>query len=73
MNDVHELAANFTIALLLMHVLAALNHHFINRDDVPLTHITPPEIVIHRIAYHGLTCNSVFGRDGVEDEVGEII
>jgi len=36
MDDVHELASNFTIALLLMHVLAALKHHFINRDDVLL-------------------------------------
>ena len=34
MDDVHEIASNFTIALLLMHVLAALKHHFINRDDV---------------------------------------
>jgi cytochrome b561 len=34
MDDVHELASNFTILLLLMHVLAALKHHFINRDDV---------------------------------------
>ena len=34
MDDVHEFASNFTIALLLMHVLAALKHHFINRDDV---------------------------------------
>ena len=34
MDDVHELASNFTILLLLMHVLAALKHHFLNRDDV---------------------------------------
>ena len=36
MDEVHELASNLTIALLLMHVLAALKHHFINRDDVLL-------------------------------------
>ena len=34
MDDVHELTSNITIVLLLMHVLAALKHHFINRDDV---------------------------------------
>jgi len=34
MDDVHEFASNVTIALLLMHVLAALKHHFVNRDDV---------------------------------------
>jgi cytochrome b561 len=34
MDDVHELTSNFTIVLLLMHVLAALKHHLINRDDV---------------------------------------
>ena len=34
MKDVHELGANLGIALLALHVLAALKHHFINRDGV---------------------------------------
>ena len=34
MKDIHELGANLGIALLALHVLAALKHHFITRDDV---------------------------------------
>ncbi len=34
MKSFHELMSNLTIALLALHVLAALKHHFINRDDV---------------------------------------
>jgi cytochrome b561 len=34
MKAIHELGSNFGIALLALHVLAALKHHFINRDDV---------------------------------------
>ena len=34
MKSFHELMSNLTIALLTLHVLAALKHHFINRDDV---------------------------------------
>ena len=34
MKDIHELDSNLGIALLALHVLAALKHHFINRDDV---------------------------------------
>ena len=34
MKGIHELGANLGIALLALHVLAALKHHFINRDAV---------------------------------------
>jgi cytochrome b561 len=34
MKGLHELGSNLSIALLALHVLAALKHHFINRDDV---------------------------------------
>ena len=34
MKSIHELGSNLGIALLALHVLAALKHHFINRDDV---------------------------------------
>ena len=34
MRGVHEFMSNLSIALLTLHVLAALKHHFINRDDV---------------------------------------
>ncbi len=34
MKDFHELGSNISIALLALHVLAALKHHFITRDDV---------------------------------------
>jgi cytochrome b561 len=34
MKSFHELMSNFTIALLTLHVLAALKHHFINQDGV---------------------------------------
>jgi cytochrome b561 len=34
MKAIHELGSNFGIALLALHVLAALKHHFINRDGV---------------------------------------
>jgi cytochrome b561 len=34
MKGIHELGANIGIALLALHVLAALKHHFINRDYV---------------------------------------
>ena len=34
MKGFHELGSNIGIALLALHVLAALKHHFINRDDV---------------------------------------
>lgn len=34
MKGIHELGSNLGIALLALHVLAALKHHFINRDDV---------------------------------------
>lgn len=34
MRGVHELLSNLSIALLTLHVLAALKHHFINRDGV---------------------------------------
>ena len=34
MKDFHEIGANLGIALLALHVLAALKHHFITRDDV---------------------------------------
>lgn len=30
----HGLGSNVAIALVILHVLAALKHHFINRDDV---------------------------------------
>jgi len=33
MKDFHETGANLGIALLALHVLAALKHHFFNRDD----------------------------------------
>ena len=36
MKDIHEIGANLGIALLALHVLAALKHHFITRDDVLL-------------------------------------
>ena len=31
---IHGLGSNVAIALVILHVLAALKHHFINRDDV---------------------------------------
>ena len=34
MKGIHELGSNLGIALLALHVLAALKHHFVNRDDV---------------------------------------
>lgn len=34
MKGIHELGSNLMIALLALHVLAALKHHFINRDDI---------------------------------------
>ena len=34
MKGLHEFGSNIGIALLALHVLAALKHHFINRDDV---------------------------------------
>jgi cytochrome b561 len=34
MKDFHEIGSNLGIVLLALHVLAALKHHFINRDDV---------------------------------------
>jgi cytochrome b561 len=34
MKGIHELGSNTGIALLALHVIAALKHHFINRDDV---------------------------------------
>jgi cytochrome b561 len=34
MKGFHELGSNLSIALLALHVLAALKHHFINRDYV---------------------------------------
>ena len=34
MKGIHEIGSNLGIALLALHVLAALKHHFINRDDV---------------------------------------
>lgn len=39
-EEVHELAANLLIVLLLMHVGAALKHHLIDKDDV-LTRMRP--------------------------------
>ncbi len=33
MKGLHELGSNIGIALLVLHVLAALKHHFFNRDD----------------------------------------
>jgi len=32
-GEIHEIAANSLIALAALHALAALKHHFINRDD----------------------------------------
>ena len=34
MKDFHEIGSNLGIALLALHVVAALKHHFINRDGV---------------------------------------
>jgi cytochrome b561 len=34
MKAIHEIGSNLGIGLLALHVLAALKHHFINRDDV---------------------------------------
>jgi cytochrome b561 len=34
MKGFHALGSNISIALLALHVLAALKHHFINRDNV---------------------------------------
>jgi cytochrome b561 len=34
MKSIHELGSNLGIALLALHVLATLKHHFVNRDDV---------------------------------------
>jgi cytochrome b561 len=34
MKGLHEFGSNLGIALLALHVLAALKHHFINRDGV---------------------------------------
>jgi cytochrome b561 len=39
-HEAHELLAYGLIALLVLHLLAALKHHFINRDDV-LSHMLP--------------------------------
>ncbi len=33
-GDLHEIGNNVGIGLLILHVLAALKHHFINRDDI---------------------------------------
>ncbi|MCK6371618.1 MAG: cytochrome b/b6 domain-containing protein, partial [Gammaproteobacteria bacterium] len=33
-EEVHELLGNVVLALAALHVLAALKHHFIDRDDV---------------------------------------
>ncbi|MEM6650080.1 MAG: cytochrome b/b6 domain-containing protein, partial [Pseudomonadota bacterium] len=33
-GDVHEIISKATIALIFLHVGAALKHHFINRDDI---------------------------------------
>lgn len=38
--EMHEVLANLTIALLALHIGAALKHHFINKDNV-LTHMLP--------------------------------
>lgn len=32
--SIHEISGNITIGLVLLHVFAALKHHFIDRDDV---------------------------------------
>jgi cytochrome b561 len=34
MKAIHDLGSNFGIALLALHVIAALKHHFVNRDGV---------------------------------------
>ena len=34
MKGIHEIGSNLGIALLALHVLAALKHHFFNRDDI---------------------------------------
>ena len=34
MKSIHAIGSNLTIALLALHVLAALKHHFINRDEI---------------------------------------
>lgn len=34
MKSVHAIGSNLMIALLALHVLAALKHHFINRDEI---------------------------------------
>ncbi|MBZ0260606.1 MAG: cytochrome b [Hyphomicrobiales bacterium] len=34
MKGIHEIGSNLGIVLLALHVLAALKHHFLNRDDV---------------------------------------
>ena len=34
MKGIHEIGSNLGIVLLALHVLAALKHHFVNRDDV---------------------------------------
>ena len=34
MKGLHEIGSNVGIVLLALHVLAALKHHFVNRDDV---------------------------------------
>ena len=34
MKGLHEIGSNLGIVLLALHVLAALKHHFVNRDDV---------------------------------------
>ena len=47
-EETHEFLANMTILLLLLHIGAALKHHFWNRDDVlkrmlPFQHREPPQ------------------------------
>lgn len=43
MKDFHSIGSNISIALLALHVLAALKHHFINRDGV-LRRMLPAQI-----------------------------
>jgi cytochrome b561 len=40
LEESHELAAKTTLALLVLHVAAALKHQFVNRDEV-LSHMIP--------------------------------
>ena len=39
-EEIHEVLANLTIALLALHIGAALKHHFVNKDNV-LTRMLP--------------------------------